>query len=86
MRQAGVQAETSSWGFLVSAYISKRRRGSLLQRPTAVQGLNPTKHELLTHTPPDPPTPKKSGTQVGGGGGRGLKIEKFGGGSFCVAK
>ena len=40
MRQAGMQAETSSWVFLVSACIAKRRRGSLLQRLAVVEWRN----------------------------------------------
>ena len=49
----------------------------------ADQGLNPTEHKFLT---PPPARPKKSGSQVRGGGGRGPKIEKFIEGPFCLTK
>ena len=41
-----------------------------------------TRKEVLT---PQPPTPPKRGTRVrGGGGGTGVKIQKFMGGLFSV--
>ena len=40
MRQEGMHAETRSWIFLLLAYISKQRTGSLVQGPTIVKWKN----------------------------------------------